>query len=340
MQRVILLRVAEFEAMGWVGGDAFQRRLLDAIERAGPTTAVWDLPFAEALDGLVQELGPGDVVWPNAYHVRDTHGTVRELVALLEARGVPTIGSGARAMATVLHKDRCQAALRAAGVPVPAFAVLDGPDAPAPVTLPPMPVLVKPTGTAGSLGIDRDGVCHTPDEAIARARKLAAIWPGPVLIEQFLPGVDVTVAAVGNDPRWTLLATEYRVADRPPAQVPLDRAARVMRWGGIKSMAVVRDPALLRQIEEVVPRICAVLGLRDVTRVDGRTDAQGRWRVFDVNGMPALEVPESVIVEQWRVCSPDGDVEAAFDGWVARILAAAAARIAAGAGPGVSAPAR
>ena len=63
-----------------------------------------------------------------------------------------------------------------------------------------------------------------------------------------------------------------------------------------------------------------------MTRVDGRVDDEGRLRIFDVNGMPALVFPEGVIVAQALACSPEEHADTVFDRLVGSILASAEGR--------------
>jgi D-alanine-D-alanine ligase-like ATP-grasp enzyme len=150
-----------------------------------------------------------------------------------------------------------------------------------------------------------------------------------MLVESFLPGADLTFGIIGDADGHRLMITYYLVADRPPATTPLDRRSRLLPWGAGKSMVVVDEPALRRQVEALAPTICAAIGVRDVTRVDGRVDDHGTLRIFDVNGMPALVFPEGVIVAQALACDPERPADAVFDGLVAGILDAAERRFAA-----------
>lgn len=293
---VVLVHPPAHCHLGWAG-EADLPALVRALALRGWTPTVWRV--ADAAD-LARRLAgaPPALFWPNGYVIDDGHGA-RSLPALLAEAGRPLVGSGAAALALMLDKPRCQRALAAAGVPVPVHAVVEGPvDAEAlrAAGLRP-PVIVKPADLCGSVGIDGDAVCADLDEAASRAGRLAADF-GRVMVEGFLPGADLTVAALWRDGRWQTTATWYRVADRPPDRCPLDRRSRLLPWGGVKRMAPVVDRGLLAQAAALAPRVCRAVGARGVTRFDTRPDAEGRLRVFDVNGMPALAWPDGVLVQQ------------------------------------------
>jgi hypothetical protein len=50
--------------------------------------------------------------------------------------------------------------------------------------------VVKPTGLSGSQGVIR---CDTPAELTAARERIARLWSGPVLVEQYVPGPEVAL---------------------------------------------------------------------------------------------------------------------------------------------------
>ena len=70
------------------------------------------------------------------------------------------------------------------------------------------PCVVKPTGLAGSRGVIR---CDSPGELDAARARIAAFWDGPVIVEEFVPGVEVAVEGLLRDGRLEVLA----VFDKP-----------------------------------------------------------------------------------------------------------------------------
>lgn len=331
---VVLVQVDAYAHMGWVCDADERQRLVEAIERAGHPVEVWSVDTVDVLtarlDGApVDPRGPA-LYWPNAYLIDAAAGAPVDLVALLEARGCPIVGSPAAALATMRDKRRTQAALEAAGLPVPARVDLYTAE-PLPAlrdrlaALTP-PLMVKPATTAGSHGIDLDARCLDHDAAARRALAVLERY-GDAVVEEFLPGADTTVALLGNGAKRRAFANHYLVADRDPATAPLDRRSRVMKWGGGKTMPPVTDPALLDQLRALAPAAADAIGARDITRVDGRVDRHGRFRIFDVNGMPGLDCPEGVIVRQFVERAPERDPDDVFDRLVADILAAATARM-------------
>jgi biotin carboxylase len=70
------------------------------------------------------------------------------------------------------------------------------------------PCVVKPTGLSGSRGVIR---CDTPAELAAARNRIRAFWDGPLLLEEYVPGVEVAVEALLHDDECDILA----VFDKP-----------------------------------------------------------------------------------------------------------------------------
>jgi biotin carboxylase len=108
------------------------------------------------------------------------------------------------AVAATRDKAQMRRRLAAGEVPQPRF----GPDAGATG----FPCVVKPTGLSGSQGVIR---CDSPEELDAARGRIAAFWDGPVLVEEFVPGVEVALEGLLRDGQLEVLA----VFDKPD---PLD----------------------------------------------------------------------------------------------------------------------
>jgi biotin carboxylase len=106
------------------------------------------------------------------------------------------------AVAATMDKAEMRRRLAVAEVPQPRF----GTDA----TGVGFPCVAKPTGLSGSQGVIR---CDTPAELDAARARIATFWPGPVIVEEFVPGAEVAVEGLLRDGRLEVLA----VFDKPDA---------------------------------------------------------------------------------------------------------------------------
>ncbi|HKV72197.1 MAG TPA: D-alanine--D-alanine ligase, partial [Gemmatimonadales bacterium] len=126
------------------------------------------------------------------------HGGMGEggqLQAVLDLIGVPYTGSGALGSALAVDKDLSKRLFRAAGVPVPEWFL--APAQPEDVSKAlGWPVIVKPSNGGSTIGLSLVKTAKALDEAIRTARA----FDDDVMIEQFIPGREVTVGVLGDVP--------------------------------------------------------------------------------------------------------------------------------------------
>jgi D-alanine-D-alanine ligase len=140
---------------------------------------------------VVEELGRIDVVFPLLHGPHGEDGTVQ---GLLELAGVPYVGPGVLASALCMDKDVFKQVMRAQGIPVAQHVALRLGD---PVENPfGYPVFVKPANLGSSVGISKVRRPEELEPAVALARR----HDEKVLVEEFVPGMEVEVAVLGNLP--------------------------------------------------------------------------------------------------------------------------------------------
>ncbi len=157
------------------------------------------------------------------------------------------------AVAATRDKAALRARLAAAEVPQPRFG--STPDAVG------YPCVVKPTQLAGSQGVIR---CDSPAEFDAAVTRIRAFWPGELIVEEYIPGVEVGVEAILRAGELTVLA----IFDKPDPLV-----------GPYFEETIYVTPSRLaaatqRAVIELVARAAAGIGLTEgpvhaEVRVDG-----------------------------------------------------------------------
>jgi D-alanine-D-alanine ligase len=130
-----------------------------------------------------------DVVFPVLHGPFGEDGTVQ---GLLELANVPYVGAGVLGSALCMDKDIFKAVLRDHGVPVtPNITLRRGDEPRNPFDY---PVFVKPARLGSSVGITK---AHDAEE-LSRGVALAFEHDEKVLVEQFVPGIEVEVGVLGN----------------------------------------------------------------------------------------------------------------------------------------------
>jgi biotin carboxylase len=150
------------------------------------------------------------------------------------------------AVAATRDKAAMRRALADAEVPQPLFAVTDRQLDAVPVI--PFPWVLKPLDRAGSQGVIRADDLESARAAAARVR---AVTDGPVLVEQYVPGVEVAVEGLLRDGALTVLA----VFDKPdPLVGPYFEETIYVTPSRL-------DPVVLARVGDLTARACAALGL-------------------------------------------------------------------------------
>ncbi|MBQ7155706.1 MAG: D-alanine--D-alanine ligase [Synergistaceae bacterium] len=265
------------------GGDSKEREVslrsgkavCDALNEAGFSAELFDIrTLAEAekvkgFDGAFIAMH-GD--W----------GENGELQAKLEELGIPYTGSGPKASALAMNKEKSQALFAEKGLPVPEGLVW-------PVSCEEViaklgrDVVVKPCSGGSTVGITIiRGV--TPEALVSAAKTAGSSYEGDVLIERYIPGRELTCAVWKHDGhtealpvieiaphtgfydysnKYTSGATEYLV----PAPISAEESARV---------------------RELAVKAHEVLGCSGYSRSDFRLTPEGEAYILEVNTAPGM----------------------------------------------------
>jgi D-alanine-D-alanine ligase len=220
-----------------------------------------------------QELGKSDVVFIALHGGIGEDGTLQ---ALLDLAGVAYTGSGMLASALAMDKQRAKTMFRAAGIPTPRGRLLtrrdDGVD---PDGLGGFPIVVKPNREGSSVGVHIVRGPEEMDDALDDAFRY-----GSVLVEEYIPGREITVAVLGGKAlpvvevipeegfydyrhKYTKGETRYEV----PARIPRAIAGEAARLGELAY---------------------STLGCAGVARVDFRLTEEGNLFVLEVNTIPGM----------------------------------------------------
>jgi len=213
--------------------------------------------------------------------------------AMLEMLDIPYSGAGPACLGLCYNKSLVRGIAQAIDVPVPAETYFNSDDLAA--TIPSVfPALIKPNYGDSSIGITKDAVVHTWEEAITCLGRLRAQMPGcPILIQEFLTGPEYSVGIIGNPGQG------YRVL--PPLEVDYSRLDPALPqllpyeskwipdspyWMQISYREARLDEEGRRKMIDYSNILFERLGCRDYARFDFRADAEGEIRLLEVNPNP------------------------------------------------------
>jgi D-alanine-D-alanine ligase len=259
----------------------------DALERAGHHARY--LGYGEAMLDAIRARRP-DLVFNFAEGVggrsRATH-----VPATLEMLGIPYTHADPLCLAVSQDKAVAKRLVRSFGVRTPRFVVVDDVAQVSELSLG-FPVFAKPVGEGSSMGIQEDARVESLEALRSLVTRLLTLYREPVLIEEFCPGLEFSVALLGAGRSARVLGT----SSITPVAVSVDRfvysrAVKALAdWSA--HMTVECPPRCAPSVREDVERVALesyrALGCRDVGRVDVRLDAEGRASFIELNPLPGI----------------------------------------------------
>ena len=201
-------------------------------------------------------------------------GTIQGALELL---GIPYTGSGVLASALAMDKWRTKLVWQAAGIPTPRYELLTAAsDFPAVLARLGLPLMVKPANEGSSIGMSKVRAGSSLEEAYA----LAANYDSVVLAEQFIDGVELTAAVLGDVALPLIrLETPREFYDYEAKYVAND--TRYIVPCGLPADA---EAALQQQVLAAFN----ALGCRGWGRVDLMLDAAGKPWFIETNTSPGM----------------------------------------------------
>jgi D-alanine-D-alanine ligase len=169
------------------------------------------------------------------------------------------------------------------------------------------PVVAKPNDEGSSKGIRRESLCADAAAAASRCRWLRDRYACPVLVEEFVPGMEVTAGVKGNG-RGASLIGLMEIAPASDRGTPFLYCLETKR--DFRRLVHYHVPPRLpdSRLEDIgaqALRAYRLLGCRDLARIDFRLDADGRARFLECNALPGLNPDSSDIVILVRAAAPD-----------------------------------
>lgn len=241
-----------------------------ALASLGHTTHVEDIS-PENLAALARDV---DCVF---IALHGTFGEDGQVQQILEKRNLAYVGSGPDACALAMDKAAAKARFAEVGLPTPRFAVATVETIRESMVGWSLPVVVKPVKEGSSIA------CHIVRDFTQFRPALESVIDshGACLVEDFVPGREITVGIVGDRPL-------------PPIEIRTrrdfyDYTAKYVDEDTAYVFDIDLPDELMGRIVEMSLQAHQALGCRDFSRVDWRVDDQAlRPWLLEVNVVPGL----------------------------------------------------
>ncbi len=192
----------------------------------------------------------------------------------LDAMKIPYTGPGAMASRMAMDKVKTKMVLEMKNVPTAKWTLATKADTKSPL---PLPVVVKPPCDGSSVGITK---VSRPEEwtGAVDAALAAMSEPGNILVEEYIPGRELTVGVIDGEP------------------LPVIEIVAKNGWYGYDEKynsnetkyPFLEDDALSEKLKKIAVDAYNALGCRGVTRVDFRVSPLGRCYVLELNTSPGF----------------------------------------------------
>ena len=219
----------------------------------------------------------------NALHGR--FGEDGIVQGILELMNIPYTHSGVLASSLAMDKEKTKLVYRAAGLPVAASILARKSDIMAAHVMP-TPYVVKPYNDGSSVGVYIVQKGENPP-------KIAADMPDILMVEQYLPGRELTTTVMGDR---ALGVTDIRAADGGW----YDYSAKYTAGGSVHECPANIPAEITELCNDYALRAHQALGCRGISRTDFRwEEALGADGLFllETNTQPGM-TPTSLAPEQ------------------------------------------
>ena len=296
-------------------------RIIEALETLGYEPIELSLKEGKIGDWL-QGLMDGD--FDLAFNLCETvggHAQGEHLAAgAVELLEIPMTGASAATLLLCLDKDRCAAMLRANGITVPDWTVVDGAH-PLPGDFDRFPAIVKPAADDASNGVHSTSVVNSIPETQSAITCIRENWD-KVVIQDFIEGREINLAIVGDR---LLPPAEIDFSTLPDDAPPIVSFAA--KWdpestdyqGTVPVCPADLPPQRAEELQRLAGRAWRLMDGRGYARVDVRLTQDGTPYVIDINPNPDLSL-DAGLARQAHVAGWSYDeligkvVESALDG--------------------------
>ncbi len=218
----------------------------------------------------------------NALH--GGYGEDGRISALLEMAGIPYTGSGPLASALGIDKHLSKVLFRASHIPTAEWITLSSPDEAdsGKVESLGFPLVVKPNNQGSTVGL----TIIQNRKALLPALEKAFQYSQKAVVEEYIPGREITVAVLGEEP--------LPVIEIIPQGGFYDYEAKYQTGKTSYEVPAKLPPELTVSIQQASLEAFRSLGCRGYGRVDLRLRDDNRFFCLEVNTLPGL-TPTSLV---------------------------------------------
>lgn len=217
-----------------------------------------------------------------------TGGAYREALipSLCEISNIPYVFSPPDVMVKTLDKNICNLLVQQSKQNVPDWLYIKSPEDIEHLTLlNNYPYIVKPAFEGSGMGISNQSVLSNHRDLVERVNYVMSAYKQPVLVQQYINGMELTVGVLGEGKKNEVLAPIE--INLPSSKVYGYEQKENSNTQAIYSQST--DESVNMEIKAASKIIYQFLGCRDAARIDFRFDTAKRKLYFlEINPLPHL----------------------------------------------------
>lgn len=210
--------------------------------------------------------------------VRGQSNLGASIIGLLEIMGIPYTGAGTLGWSLGTNKFVMYQLMQSNGIPVPSHQLVSSYTDMIDPTLR-YPLFPKLNVEHSSIGIDENSICENERELKAKIKDLTEKFKQPVLIDEFIAGIEVTAAVLDS-----VNTKIYPVKRSTASETREDVMTFDKKWKNWDNILYEKYDA--PNLKEYTKKTFDILKMSDYARIDIRIDAAGRFYFIDPNCNP------------------------------------------------------
>ncbi len=236
------------------------------------------------------------------FNISEGRGNYRsreaQVPAVLEMLGIPYAGSDPLTLSVCLDKLLTKKIVALDGVPTPKWLTFNDEKELAAAAWKgfPFPSIVKPAYEGSSKGIRLTSLVEDVTAAKKEISRVLREYHQPVMIEEFIDGMEITVGVIGNAPP-KLVGMMSIIPKKPEKHFVYSVEVKRDYVNLVDYASPPQLPAkILDKLEQYSLKSFQVLGCRDFSRVDFRVGQNGVPYFIEINPLPGLGTYSDLII--------------------------------------------
>ncbi|MFA6282039.1 MAG: ATP-grasp domain-containing protein [Candidatus Omnitrophota bacterium] len=226
-----------------------------------------------------------------------------EFAKIIEMTNIPFTGNPSFALAACLDKAKTKHILKNKGIAVPGGIVVKN-IKDLKISNLVFPVFVKPCSEDASVGIGSDSLVYGREELVDVLRKRLKEFPRGLIVEDFLPGEEYSVAFLGNGPYEVLgvsVINYLRYKNLPQFLTYASKwDKKTNEFKKIKPFrGQMSDKRLKNRIIDIAGKAAKALGCKGYFRIDLR-EKDGKIFVIDANPNPDINTDSGYVKQAFK----------------------------------------